>query len=69
MARPEVITATQASEGAVVQSISRPAYAVGNEDLFVARGDEATGLTRGLLAAGIRDPGGGRARECLAGSV
>ncbi|MFD4502138.1 hypothetical protein [Streptomyces sp. NPDC058457] len=44
-------------------------YAVENEDLFVAVGDEATGLARGPLAAGIRTRGGGRDPGRLADGI
>ncbi|MFF5143279.1 hypothetical protein ACFY6U_26700 [Streptomyces sp. NPDC013157] len=53
----------------MVQPIPLSAYAVGNEGLFVACGDEATGLARGPLAAGTRGRDGGRDLGRLADSI
>ncbi|MBU3864015.1 enoyl-CoA hydratase/isomerase family protein, partial [Streptomyces sp. 4503] len=67
--RPEVISITKAAVDTVAQPIPRAAYAVENEGLFAAFGDEVTELAHKLLAAGIQTREGERDHERIANSI
>jgi enoyl-CoA hydratase/carnithine racemase len=67
--RPEVLSVTKAAVDAVAQPIPHAAYAVENEGLFAAFGDEVTELAHKLLAAGIQTREGERDHERIANSI
>ncbi|MCP3014845.1 enoyl-CoA hydratase/isomerase family protein [Nocardiopsis dassonvillei] len=67
--RAEVIPMTKAAVDAVARPIPRAAYAVENEGLAAAFGDEVTELAHKLLAAGIQTREGERDHERIANSI
>ncbi|MEZ0156731.1 enoyl-CoA hydratase/isomerase family protein [Streptomyces althioticus] len=67
--RPEVITLTKAAVDAIAPPVPHTAYAVENEGLYAAFGDEVTALARKLLAAGIQTREGEREHERIANSI
>ncbi|AZM59221.1 MULTISPECIES: enoyl-CoA hydratase/isomerase family protein [unclassified Streptomyces] len=67
--RPQVISGIKAAVDAVAPPIPRAAYAVENEGLFAAFGDEVTDLAHKLLAAGVQTREGERDLERIVNSV
>ncbi|WP_268219138.1 enoyl-CoA hydratase/isomerase family protein [Streptomyces sp. EMB24] len=67
--RPEVIPITKAAVDAIAPPIPHAAYAVENEGLYAAFGDDVTELAHKLLAAGIQTREGEREHERIANSM
>ncbi len=67
--RPDVIPITKAAVDAIAPPIPHAAYAVENEGLYAAFGDDVTELAHKLLAAGIQTREGEREHERIANSM
>jgi enoyl-CoA hydratase/carnithine racemase len=67
--RPEVIPLTKAAVDTIAPPIPHSAYAVENEGLYAAFGDDVTALAHKLLAAGIQTREGERDHERIANSI
>ncbi|WCN05183.1 hypothetical protein [Streptomyces sp. M92] len=67
--RPEVVSITKAAVDAIAPPIPHTAYAVENEGLYAAFGDDVTELAHKLLAAGIQTREGERNHERIANGI